>query len=53
MEAEVFPVTVAEDVIPAAEIEEITWIEAATVPDIVIALLIRDHIIPLHWSLPG
>jgi len=51
--AEVFPVTLAEDVIPAAEIEEFTWIEAATVPDIVIAPLIRDYIILLHWSLPG
>jgi 8-oxo-dGTP diphosphatase len=33
---------------PAAEIEEIIWIEAASVPDILIAPLTRDHILPLH-----
>jgi len=37
---------------PAAEIEEIIWIEAASVPDIVIAPLTRDHILPLHRALP-
>jgi 8-oxo-dGTP diphosphatase len=52
VEAEVFRITVAEDVTPAAEIEEIVWIEAASVPDIVIAPLTRDHILPLHRALP-
>jgi 8-oxo-dGTP diphosphatase len=33
---------------PATEIEEIIWIDAASVPDIVIAPLTRDHILPLH-----
>jgi 8-oxo-dGTP diphosphatase len=52
VEAEVFRITVAEDVTPAAEIEEIVWIEAASVPDIVIAPLTRDHILPLHRAPP-
>ena len=52
VEAEVFRISVAQDVTPAAEIEEIIWIEAASVPDIVIAPLTRDHILPLHRALP-
>jgi 8-oxo-dGTP diphosphatase len=51
VEAEIFRVTVAEDVTPAAEIEEIAWIDATTPPDIMMAPLTRDHIIPLHRSL--
>jgi 8-oxo-dGTP diphosphatase len=52
VEAEVFRIAVAQDVTPAAEIEEIIWIEAASVPDIVIAPLTRDHILPLHRAPP-
>ena len=50
VEAEVFRVVVSEDVTPAAEIDEIAWIDAAMPPDLLMAPLTRDHIIPLHRS---
>jgi 8-oxo-dGTP diphosphatase len=51
VEAEVFHVVTTAEVTPTAEIEEILWVEADAIPDVVIAPLTRDHILPLHRSL--
>ena len=51
VDAQVFLVVIAEEVAPAAEIEEILWIDPATPPDIAMAPLTRDHILPLCLSL--
>jgi 8-oxo-dGTP diphosphatase len=38
-------------VTPTAEIEEVLWVEADAIPEVVIAPLTRDHILPLYRSL--
>jgi 8-oxo-dGTP diphosphatase len=50
VDAEVFQVCVADEVTPAAEIEEVIWVGPASIPDLPIAPLTHDHILPLYWS---
>lgn len=47
VEAEVFLLRHARPVLPAAELEEIRWIDLHIVPSIVLAPLTRDHLLPL------
>ncbi len=47
VEAEAFAVTWSGEVTPAAEIEEIRWIDPLDPPDLPIAELSRQHILPL------
>lgn len=46
--AELFRVDSAEDVAPAAEIEEVVWLAADQVTDLELAPLTRDLILPLY-----
>jgi len=47
VDAEVFRLSVTGAVSPAAEIEEIAWVDPAAVPELPLAPLTRDHILPL------
>ena len=51
VEAELFRVDLSNTVTPAAEIEEIAWIDPATTTDLILAPLTRDHVLPLHRRL--
>ncbi|MDM9595555.1 MULTISPECIES: NUDIX hydrolase [Pseudomonas] len=46
--AELFRVDSAEDVAPAAEIEEVVWLAADQITDLELAPLTRDLILPLY-----
>ena len=48
VEAELFRLTIEEDVTPAAEIEEVIWIDPTTDGDITLAPLTRDLILPFY-----
>ncbi len=48
VEAEIFRLSVAGPVAPAAEIAEIAWIDAAAPGALPLAPLTRDHVLPLH-----
>ncbi|WP_347901787.1 NUDIX domain-containing protein [Pseudomonas purpurea] len=50
VQAELFLVHIACDVTPAAEIEEVVWIDPATDGDLVLAPLTRDLILPFYRS---
>ncbi|WP_119273223.1 NUDIX hydrolase [Taklimakanibacter deserti] len=47
VEAETFDMTITSEVAPAAEIEEIAWVDPFALPDLPLAALSRDHILPL------
>ncbi len=51
VEAEIFRLAVAGPVTPAAEIEEIVWIDPAAPGALVLAPLTRDQILPLRVRL--
>jgi 8-oxo-dGTP diphosphatase len=46
--AEIFLLTIDAQVIPAAEIEEVLWIDPATDGDVTLAPLTRDLILPFY-----
>ncbi|OOG13805.1 NUDIX domain-containing protein [Pseudomonas sp. B21-040] len=48
VEAELFRLAIEEDVTPAAEIEEVIWIDPTTDGDITLAPLTRDLILPFY-----
>ncbi|MEW9905056.1 NUDIX hydrolase [Pseudomonas putida] len=48
VQAELFRVDSAEDVAPAAEIEEVVWLAADQATDLELAPLTRDLILPLY-----
>ena len=48
VQAEIFQLTIDTDVTPAAEIEEVLWIDPATDADLVLAPLTRDLILPFY-----
>ncbi|EKT4521805.1 NUDIX domain-containing protein [Pseudomonas putida] len=48
VQAELFRVDSAEDVAPAAEIEEVVWLAVDQAPDLELAPLTRDLILPLY-----
>ena len=48
VEAELFQVTIDEPVSPAAEIEEVRWIDPVTDGDLILAPLTRDLILPFY-----
>ncbi|WP_323160759.1 NUDIX domain-containing protein [Pseudomonas fluorescens] len=48
LQAEIFQLTIDADVSPAAEIEEVIWIDPATDGDVVLAPLTRDLILPFY-----
>ena len=48
VEAELFQVTIDEPVTPAAEIEEVRWIDPAADGDLILAPLTRDLILPFY-----
>lgn len=51
VQAELFRVDCAASVMPAAEIEEITWLAADQTPEMPLAPLTRDLILPLYRQL--
>lgn len=51
VQAELFRVDCAAAVMPAAEIEEITWLAADQTPEMPLAPLTRDLILPLYHQL--
>ncbi|HAL68440.1 MAG TPA: DNA mismatch repair protein MutT [Pseudomonas sp.] len=51
VQAELFRVDCAASVVPAAEIEEITWLAADQTPEMPLAPLTRDLILPLYRQL--
>ena len=50
VQAEIFQLTIDADVKPAAEIEEVIWIDPATDAGLVLAPLTRDLILPFYRS---
>lgn len=48
VQAELFQLTIDADVSPAAEIEEVRWIDPATDGDVILAPLTRDLILPFY-----
>ena len=48
VQAELFQLAIAADVSPAAEIEEVIWIDPATDGDVLLAPLTRDLILPFY-----
>ncbi|WP_460096779.1 NUDIX hydrolase [Pseudomonas sp. H3_C08] len=48
VQAEIFQLTIEADVTPAAEIEEVIWVDPATDPAVVLAPLTRDVILPFY-----
>jgi 8-oxo-dGTP pyrophosphatase MutT (NUDIX family) len=48
VQADIFQLTINTDVSPAAEIEEVIWIDPATDGDVVLAPLTRDVILPFY-----
>jgi len=48
VQAEIFQLTIDAQVLPAAEIEEVIWIDPATDGDVVLAPLTRDLILPFY-----
>jgi 8-oxo-dGTP diphosphatase len=48
VQAEIFLLTIDADVTPAAEIEEVMWIDPATDGDVILAPLTRDLILPFY-----
>jgi 8-oxo-dGTP diphosphatase len=53
VQAALFVATVAGDIEPAAEIQEIAWIEPWRTGDVPLAPLTRDHVLPLARSRAG
>ena len=47
LHAAVYAVNVAGDIAARAEIDEIVWIDPSSPPDIAVAPLTRDHVLPL------
>jgi hypothetical protein len=48
VQAEIFQLTIDTEVMPAAEIEEVIWVDPATDPAVVLAPLTRDLILPFY-----
>lgn len=48
VQAEIFQLTIDTEVSPAAEIEEVIWIDPATDGDVLLAPLTRDLILPFY-----
>jgi len=48
---QLYRLDVAQDVVPAAEIEELVWVDAGAVDHLHLAPLTRDSILPLYRSL--
>jgi len=48
VQADLFQLTIDADVTPAAEIEEVIWIDPATAGDVTLAPLTRDLILPFY-----
>ncbi|WP_440973278.1 NUDIX hydrolase [Pseudomonas koreensis] len=48
VQAEIFHLTIDADVTPAAEIEEVLWVDPAIDPAVVLAPLTRDLILPFY-----
>ncbi|UQS17811.1 NUDIX domain-containing protein [Pseudomonas sp. HS6] len=48
VQADIFQLTIDTEVSPAAEIEEVVWIDPATDGDVVLAPLTRDLILPFY-----
>jgi 8-oxo-dGTP diphosphatase len=47
VEANLYGVDVTGDILPSQEIDEAIWVDPAAPPDILIAPLTRDHVLPL------
>ena len=47
MRASLYEIDVTGDVIPQAEIDAMVWVDPAAPPDIPLAPLTRDHVLPL------
>ena len=50
VEAELFHIAIADDVMPLAEIEEAIWIHPVATCDLMLAPLTRHHVLPLARS---
>jgi 8-oxo-dGTP pyrophosphatase MutT (NUDIX family) len=48
VQAQIFQLTIDTDVIPAAEIEEVIWVDPTTDPAVDLAPLTRDLILPFY-----
>jgi 8-oxo-dGTP pyrophosphatase MutT (NUDIX family) len=48
VQAEIFQLTIDAEVTPAAEIEEVIWVDPTTDPAVVLAPLTRDLILPFY-----
>jgi 8-oxo-dGTP pyrophosphatase MutT (NUDIX family) len=48
VQAQIFQLTIDSEVVPAAEIEEVIWVDPATDPAVDLAPLTRDLILPFY-----
>jgi 8-oxo-dGTP diphosphatase len=48
VEAELFKVNIEDEVAPAAEIDEVVWIDSSAPTDLTLAPLTRDFVLPLY-----
>jgi len=51
--ASLYAVEVTGDIAPSQEIDEVIWIDPAQPPDISLAPLTRDHVLPLAFRVAG
>jgi 8-oxo-dGTP diphosphatase len=51
--ASLYAVEVTGDIAPSQEIDEVIWIDPAAPPDISLAPLTRDHVLPLAFRVAG
>jgi 8-oxo-dGTP diphosphatase len=51
--ASLYAVDVTGDIAPGQEIDEVIWIDPAAPPDISLAPLTRDHVLPLAFRVAG
>jgi 8-oxo-dGTP diphosphatase len=51
--ASLYAIEVTGDIAPSQEIDEVIWIDPAAPPDISLAPLTRDHVLPLAFRVAG
>lgn len=52
VEAEIYSVRLDGPAVPAAEIEDIAWVDPFALPELKIAILSKDHVMPLARRTP-
>ena len=53
VQAKLYGIDVTGEIAPSREIDEMIWVDPAAPPDIVLAPLTRDHVLPLARAVSG